>query len=417
MYVPLLDLKSQHQEIEAELIEAFERVLHSGHFILGREVELFEQSVAQIVDARHAIGVSSGTDAILLALMSLGIGAGDEVICPSYTFFATAGCIARVGAKPVFADCCPVCFNLSADDAARRITSRTKAIIPVHLFGQAADMDSIVALAKTHDLAVIEDAAQALGAAYRGREVGSIGTFGTFSFFPSKNLGGLGDAGMLVTNNDELAERARMLRTHGAKEKYYHQHIGGNFRLDALQAALLRVKLPHLESYSNQRRAHAMFYTENLRGLPGVSTANMAQTVCRQNNSPGCLPAEAVSSCPSGGAASSISDGETRLVLPVAYEQNRHIWNQFTLRVPGPGRRDALRQFLSARGIGSEIYYPVPLHRQECFAFLGCRDHGLPVSERVTQECLSIPVFPGLTASQLEIVVGAIADFIEEQEG
>src|SRR5882672_10378421 len=232
MKVPLLDLKQQNAPLAAGLRAAFERVLASGQFVLGPEVEALERQTAALLEVKHALGVSSGTDAILLALMTLGIGPGDEVICPSFTFFATAGCVARTGARPVFADSCPVCFNIDVADAARKTTAKTKAIIPVHLFGQAAEMDGVMALAEQYEVAVIEDAAQALGASYKGRRVGSIGAFGTFSFFPSKNLGGLGDSGMLVTNNDALAEKARLLRTHGSKPKYYHRVVGANFRMD-----------------------------------------------------------------------------------------------------------------------------------------------------------------------------------------
>jgi dTDP-4-amino-4,6-dideoxygalactose transaminase len=399
MQVPLLDLKTQHQALEPELLAAFQRILSSSQFILGAEVESFERAIAGWIGVGHAIGVSSGTDAILLALMSLGVGPGDEVICPSFTFFATAGSIVRAGATPVFADCCPVCFNLDPVDAARRVTPKTKAIIPVHLFGQTAAMDQILSLAQERNLFVIEDAAQALGAACRGRKAGAVGDFGTFSFFPSKNLGALGDAGLLVTNNDQLAERARLLRTHGARQKYYHQFVGANFRLDAVQAAWLKVKLPHCESYSARRSSNAAFYTASLSGLAGVVSAESLPSACLDR------PGEAQKS------------GRPSLILPVSYSHNTHIWNQYTLRVPGQGQRDALRQFLAGRGIGSEIYYPLPLHQQECFAFLGCRDQCLPVSEEVARECLSIPVFPELTSPQLESVVSAIGDFLQAWEG
>ena len=250
MNVNLLDLKAQNGALEPELNEAFLRVLRSGHFILGPEVDRFERALAEFTGAKHALGVSSGTDAILVALMAHGIGPGDEVLCPSFTFFATAGCVARVGATPVFVDSCPVCFNLDVRDAARRITPRTKAIIPVHLFGQPAEMDGVLDLARRHGLRVIEDAAQAMGATYRGRQVGTLGDFGTISFFPTKNLGALGDAGALLTNDTALFERAKILRMHGMDPKYVHQVVGGNFRLDALQAAMLSVKLPRFDGYS-----------------------------------------------------------------------------------------------------------------------------------------------------------------------
>src|SRR3954471_11655070 len=264
MAVPLLDLNAQNLAMEGELKAAFERVLRSGHFIMGPEAVAFEKEIAQFLGVKHALGVSSGTDAILLALMALEIKAGDEVICPTFTFFATAGCIARTGAAPVFVDSDPVTFNVDPDDVARKITKKTKAIMPVHLFGQCAEMDAILALAREKGVRVIEDGAQALGATYKGRQAGTMGDFGTFSFFPSKNLGGFGDSGLLVTNDDALAERATLLRVHGAKPKYYHKFVGANFRMDALQCALLRVKLPHCRSYNERRAANAAYYNEKL---------------------------------------------------------------------------------------------------------------------------------------------------------
>lgn len=367
MPVPLLDLNRQNASLHAELLAAFERVLHSGHFILGSEVDAFEAEAAAALGTRHAISVSSGTDAILIALMALGIGAGDEVICPSFTFFATAGCIARVGATPVFADVHADTFNLNASDVAERITARTKAIIPVHLFGQSADLNPVLTLAKQHGLGVIEDAAQALGARHQGHACGTLGDVGTYSFFPSKNLGGFGDGGLVATNRDDLAEKMRLLRTHGAKPKYYHKLIGGNFRLDALQCALLRVKLPHLPNYCAARKRNAAWYSERLAGLRGVT-------------------------------------------LPTAAAGNDHIWNQYTLRISGPGRRDALRQHLAAKAIGSEIYYPVPLHRQECFANLA--QLRLPCSEQLSGEVISIPVFPELAVTERTAVAEEIAAFV-----
>jgi dTDP-4-amino-4,6-dideoxygalactose transaminase len=405
--VPLFDTKAQHQAIEPELMAAFQRVLRSGHFILGPEVQGFEKTMAEFLGVRHAVGVSSGTDAILLALMTLGIGPGDEVICPSFTFFATAGCIARTGAKPVFVDCCPVCFNLDVADVARKITARTKAVIPVHLFGQSADMDAVMALAREHKLAVIEDAAQSLGAEFRSRKVGTIGAFGTFSFFPTKNLGALGDAGLLVTNDDALGERARLLRTHGAKQKYYHQLVGANFRLDALQAALLSVKLPHYATYTTERRENAAFYTDQLSKLPGVITADPGASTCtvaRPTGADGKASASPISSFIN-------HTSSLNLILPVAYPHNAHIWNQYTVRVPGPGRRDALRQYLAERGIGAEIYYPVPLHRQQCFAPANGPAPALPVCETIASQCLSLPIYPELTRDQLLEVASAIASF------
>lgn len=391
MAVPLLSLDQQNAALESQLTEAFQRVLHSGRFILGPEVENFENETAEALQVKHAIGVSSGTDAILMALMALDIGPGDEVICPSFTFFATAGCIARTGATPVFADSCPVCFNLSLKDFEKRITPRTKALIPVHLFGQAAEMEGIMELARSHNLAVIEDAAQSLGARYRERPVGTIGDFGTFSFFPSKNLGGFGDGGLLVTNDDALAATAVALRAHGASRKYFNERVGGNFRLDALQAALLRVKFPSLESYARARAGNAAYYIEKLSALPGV-----------QQNDP------ALCDCPLSAQPS--ADPEARIILPVAYPHNTHIWNQFTLRVPSG--RDALREHLQTSGIGSEIYYPRPMHRQECFANLEMDRDSLPVADRLAAESLSIPIYPELTQTQLAEVVDAIRTWL-----
>lgn len=389
MRVPLLDLCQQNQTLRPGLIGAFERLLSTGQFILGEEVAQFEQQIAAMAGVRQAIGVSSGTDAILLALMALGIGPGDEVLCPSFTFFATAGCVARVGARPVFVDSCPACFNLDVADAARRVTAKTKAIIPVHLFGQAAAMGEVMELARKHQLAVIEDGAQALGAEYGGQPVGSIGHFGTFSFFPSKNLGAFGDAGMLVTNDDALAERARILRVHGSQPKYYHKLVGGNFRLDALQAALLSVKLPHLASYSEKRQANAAYYTERLGKIPGVVEACSPECVSNEQSSSG-----------------------AKILLPAPHARRTHIWNQYTIRVSGPGRRDALRNHLAKNEIGAEVYYPLPLHRQECFAYLGQPEPGLPQVERLSAECLSLPIYPELTRAQQDWVIEAISQFV-----
>jgi dTDP-4-amino-4,6-dideoxygalactose transaminase len=391
MTVPLLDLKAQNGALEDALVDAFRRVLRGGQYILGPEMDRFEAETAALLEVPHALGVSSGTDAILLALMALGIGPGDEVILPSFTFFATAGCVARLGAVPVFADVCPICFNLDAGDIAARITPRTRAVMPVHLFGQSADMDPVLRVAGEHGLRVIEDAAQAFGARYRGRPVGGLGDFGTYSFFPSKNLGTLGDAGLLVTRDDALADRARLLRLHGARPKYHHHVVGANFRMDALHAALLSVKLAQTPAYEAGRRANAADYEAQLSALPGVVVADPKACGC---------------------VASGGKSAEARLILPVAYPHNGHIWNQYTLRVPGPGRRDALRDWLAGRGIGTEIYYPIPLHNQVCFA--PYRRGDLPVSERLAGEVLSLPVFPELAQAQRDEVVSAIAAFLEK---
>ena len=384
MRIPLLDVNRQNLPLEGEFLESLRRVLHSGQYILGPEVTRFEAAAAAVAGAQFGIGMSSGTDAILVALMALGIGPGDEVICPAFTFFATAGCIARVGAKPVFADSCPDCFNLDPAGLEPLITPRTKAIIPVHLFGQAADMDAILAVARNHGLAVIEDAAQSFGAAYKGRPIGSMGDFGTISFYPSKNLGALGDAGLLVTNDAELAAKARLLREHGAQERYYHHMVGGNFRLDAVQAAFLNIKLPHLGEYTAARQRHAREYTKLLANRP--------------------------------------DGGRLQIVPPVTHPDRTHIANQYTVRVRrghewngdcGPASespRDALGRFLAGREIASAIYYPLPLHRQECFRQFGPYAP-LPVAESLADEVISLPVFPELTSEEQQTVVEAIMDF------
>lgn len=368
MNVPLLDVNAQNHPISGELRAAFDSVLESGRFIMGDEVEAFETSLAEFVGAKHAIGVSSGTDAILLALMALGIGHGDEVICPSFTFFATAGCIARTGATPVFCDCHPDTFNVDFASAEECVTDKTNAIIPVHLFGQSVDMDACAAFAKKHSLKVIEDTAQSLGAKYGDKSCGAMAEFGTYSFFPSKNLGGLGDGGLVVTNDDELADIAIKMRNHGMHPKYYHQMVGGNFRLDALQAALLRVKFSHYADYTRQRQENAAYYKKHLTGLEGIT-----------------LPSE--------------QDG---------YE---HIWNQFTLRV-ADGRRDALKDYLAEKGIGCEVYYPVPMHHQQCFKHLASDSRtSLAVTDQLAEEVLSIPIYPELKTEQQDLVITALQSF------
>jgi dTDP-4-amino-4,6-dideoxygalactose transaminase len=366
--VPLLDLTAQYAPLRAEILAAIARVADSQRFILGPEVEALERELAADIGVPHAVGVSSGTDALLVALMALGIGAGDEVITPAYSFFATAGCIARVGATPKLVDIDPVTCNVNVAAVERAFTSRTRAVIPVHLYGLCADMDPLLDLARRRNVAVIEDAAQAIGARYRGRQAGSMGTLGCFSFFPSKNLGAFGDAGLVTISDAALAERVRVLRNHGAEPKYFHKIIGGNFRLDALQAAVLRVKRPHLQGWTAARRANAARYDALFRErkLDDV------------------------------------------LTLPVEPAGRFHIFNQYVIRAP---RRDALRAHLAARSVGTEIYYPVPFHLQECFAYLGHRRGDFPESESAAAETLALPIYGELTAEQQEYVVDAIAEF------
>jgi len=394
MKVPLFELTTQHGAMETELRAAFERVFASGFYILGPEVSGLEEEVCAATGSPHALGVSSGTDALLLALMAAGIGPGDEVLVPAFTFFATAGCVARVGATPVWVDACPVCYNLYTTDAAAKVTAKTKAIIPVHLFGQAAEMDAVMALAAEHDLIVIEDAAQSLGAHYKGKPLGTIGHFGVASFFPTKNLGALGDAGMLLVREEAHFEQARILRVHGMEPKYYHREVGGNFRLDAMQAAFLRVKLPHLDALAAARRDNAEDYTQQLSALPGVVRGDADACACFNTNDD--------------------ASTEARIILPVAYPHVTHIWNQYTLRVRGEGQRDALRTHLAECEIGSEVYYPLSLHEQACFAGVGQGGDNLTVASQLASEVLSIPIYPELSAPQRAAVVTAIASFLAE---
>jgi dTDP-4-amino-4,6-dideoxygalactose transaminase len=363
--VPLLDLQVQYAAIRAEVLAAVTRVCDAQHFILGPEVEQFENEIARAIGVRHAVGVSSGSDALLVSLMALGIGRGDEVITPDFSFFATAGCVARLGATPVFADVDALTLTLDPAAVARAITPRTRAVIPVHLYGLCADMDPLNALAAAHGLAVIEDAAQGLGSTYNGRAAGTLATAGCFSFFPTKNLGAFGDGGLVTTNDDVLAERVRLLRNHGASPKYHHREIGGNFRLDALQAAVLGVKLPHLDRWNSSRRDNAASYRDLLTG------AGLAG----------------------------------RVVLPVEPPGRRHTYHQYVVRVP---ERDAVRQALAANGVGTEVYYPVPFHRQACFADAS-RDVGAyPNSEAAAADVLALPIYPGITRDQQEHVVSCL---------
>ena len=352
MSVPLLDIQRQMEPLRTEMEAAISHVFKTGHFVLGEQVQQFESSVAEYCHAAYAIGCASGSDALLLALMAAEVGPGDEVIVPSYTFFATASAVARLGAKIVFSDIDPQTFNLDPADVARRITSHTKAIIPVHLFGQCADMDMMHDVAHGNDLLVIEDAAQAIGAEYRGQRSGSLGDVACFSFYPTKNLGGAGDGGMLTTNNERLADRLALLRGHGMRPRYYHQVVGINSRLDSLQAAVLNVKLPHLERWvqmriDNAQQYNSMFEAERLH---------------------------------------------EQITLPLAHTPGRHAWNQYVIRIAG-GRRDALRSYLKECNIGTEIYYPIPLHQQACFTALGYEIGSLPETEKAASETLALPIF------------------------
>jgi dTDP-4-amino-4,6-dideoxygalactose transaminase len=388
MQVPLLDLTAQYAPIRADILAAITRVCDSQRFILGAEVEALERELAASIGVAHAIGVSSGTDAILAALMALNIGPGDEVITPTYSFFATAGCVARVGAKPVFIDNDPVTFNMEADAFAKAITPRTKAVIPVHLFGQAVDLDPIIAVARAKKIAVIEDACQAIGATDRGRQAGSVGDCGCFSFFPSKNLGAFGDGGLVTTNDAALAARIRLMRNHGSEVKYYHQAVGGNFRLDALQAAILRVKWPHLAGWSDARRTNAHRYGQLFTELVGKSG--------------GVLALKPASSGPTPRGA---------LTLPVERPNAHHIYNQYVIRVSD---RDGLRAHLASRTIGTEVYYPVPFHLQACFADLGYKQGDFPVAEAAANDSLALPIYGELTEAQQRHVVTSIVEFYQK---
>jgi dTDP-4-amino-4,6-dideoxygalactose transaminase len=395
MPVPLLDVNAQNLPLEAKLTDAFSRVLASGQFIMGPDVPAFEQECSALLGVKHSIACSSGTDALVMALMALGLGPGDEVILPTFTFFSTAGSVARVGATPVFVDVCPICFNIDAEKVAAKITPRTKAIMPVHLFGQSADMDAIQALADEHQLWIIEDCAQAIGARYKGKACGSIGHYGAYSFFPSKNLGGFGDGGLLVTNDDILAEKARMMRNHGMQPKYFHSVVGGNFRMDTLQAALLRVKLEPYDSYTRGRQNNAAYYTEHLAQIPGIVIADPAHCQCAARQSEW------------------LAEAAATIVLPVPYAYNDHIWNQYTLRVMGEGQRDALKAHLLENGIGCEVYYPLTMDQQECFASLPDASRSdCDVAHRLATEVLSIPIFAELSQAQLDEVITAIKSFL-----
>lgn len=383
MQIPLLDLRPQHEGLRDEIIAAVTDVIDSTRYIMGPELERFEEAVAEYSGCKYALGVSSGTDALLLALMSLNIGQGDKVLVPDFSFFATAGVVSRLNAEPVFLEIDPTTFNLCPNHLEEKLENYTeeelaqvKAVIPVHLFGQCADMQAILAVAKQFGIAVVEDAAQAIGAEYRlngeARRAGEMSDVGCMSFFPSKNLGGVGDGGMVTTNDAELHHQLRIKRVHGAEPKYYHKVIGGNFRMDPIQACVLRIKLQRLEIWHEQRRQNAAHYNQLL------GSAQLEEVVC---------PA-------------AVYKDDNLL--------NHHIYNQYTVRVQ---RRKDLKKFLQERGVATEIYYPVPFHRQECFADLGYRPGSLPESDRAAQEVLALPIYPGLTLDMQEYVVENLIEF------
>lgn len=366
MKVPLFDIKKQNAHVREAALKAFERVYDSGQFILGDEMVRFEEAIERYLNVPHAVGVSSGTDALLIALMAIGIGPGDEVLCPSFTFFSTAGSVARLGARPVFVDVDLDTYCLSVQDAENKCTSRTKAIIPVHLFGQMSDMQAIKILAQKHHLRIIEDCAQSFGASQNHHQSGTMGDIGCFSFFPTKNLGGFGDSGLVCAHDADLAERLKMLRMHGMKPQYYHHVIGGNFRMDALQAALLAEKLPFVEEYIACRQRNARLYQEQLKDVPG-------------------------------------------LILPKTGDGNVHTWNQFTVRILH-GRREEVKQGLLEAGVGCNIYYPLPLDQQPCFQAMVAKKARTPHAHQLSQEVLSLPIFPELTTDEIEYVASVLRE-------
>ncbi|MBY0514681.1 MAG: DegT/DnrJ/EryC1/StrS family aminotransferase [Gemmataceae bacterium] len=371
--VPLCDIQAQYRDLKDEIDAAVRRVFDSGQAILGPEVAAFEQEAATFCGARYAVGCSSGTDALILALEALGIGPGDEVIVPPFTFFATVSSVCRVGARPVFADIDPVTFNIDPAQVAAKVTERTRAVVPVHLFGQCCDMDAINRIAEANGLYVIEDAAQSFGAEYRGRRCGGLGTIAAMSFYPTKNLGAIGDAGLVTTDSPMIDKQLRSLRVHGSEVKYYHQRIGYNMRLDAVHAAVLRVKLPHVAGWLGQREAAARRYDDLIEGshLHGF------------------------------------------FQRPATARDVRHVFNQYTVRAPA-AHRDALVKHLKAGGVGVEVYYPLCLHEQECFRFLGYRAGDFPASEEAARTVLALPMFPEITPAQQERVVDVCAGYLRQ---
>ncbi|MCK4349224.1 MAG: DegT/DnrJ/EryC1/StrS family aminotransferase [Candidatus Krumholzibacteria bacterium] len=371
MRVKLLDLVPQYRTVEEEVRAAIEEVASTQMFILGPAVEKFEREIAAYCGTKFAVGVASGSDALLLALMACGVGKGDEVVTTPYTFFSTVSSITRLGARPLFADIDPATYNIDPESVERLVGERTKAIMPVHLFGQTADMDPILEVAKPRGISVIEDACQSIGGVYKGRKAGALGTAGCFSFFPSKNLGGFGDGGMVTTDDEAFAARLGSLRMHGSRERYYHDEVGLNSRLDALQAAVLGVKLRHLDGWNDGRRRNASKYTTSFEALGGV-------------------------------------------IPPVEAESCTSVFNQYIIRAK---KRDELMRFLREREIGCEIYYPVPLHLQKCFRYLGGGEGDCPEAERAAKETLALPVYPELTEEQLDFVVETVGEFMGTETG
>ena len=375
MKVPLLDLKTQYTLIKEEVKSAIDEVLESQYFILGPKVAELEKNIAAYCDSAHATGVSSGSDALLISLMAMDIRPGDEVITTPFTFFSTAGAISRLNAVPVFVDIDPQTYNIDPNKIEAAITPKTKVIIPVHLYGQCADMGTILSLSQKHHIRILEDAAQAIGAEYKGKKAGSMGDMGIFSFYPSKNLGGYGDGGMVVTNDESLYQKTKILRDHGSRLKYFYKSIGGNFRLDAIQAAVLNVKLAYLDQWSQKRQENALYYDQRLQETGLIEKGLM---------------------------------GIPPPVLKSTKDKNYHIYNQYTLRLK---KRDKLKKFLKENEIGTKIYYPLPLHLQDCFRDLGYKKGDLPASENASKSVLSIPVFPELTPAQKDFVVQKIFEF------
>jgi dTDP-4-amino-4,6-dideoxygalactose transaminase len=389
MNVPMIDIKRDSAETKQRYRDALLKTLDQGSFILGPDVEALEKECAAYLGVKYALGISSGTDALVIALMALGIGAGDEVICPTFTFFATAGSVARVGATPVFIDSSACCYNVSITDLEKKITKKTKAIIPVHLYGQSADMDPLMELAKKHNIPVIEDVAQAFGAEYRGRKCGSIGDIGCFSFYPTKNLGGFGDSGLVTTNSEELYNKLKKLRVHGSGHTYHHEMVGGNFRMDGFQGALLRIKLETIDSAIAKRNVNADIYHQIF------NASDKAQ-----------FP---VNNCT---CMKFVRDEEIIKPILLPYTCDTHTFNQYVIRVPK--KRDALKQHLADHGIGSAVFYPIALHNQQCFQYLGGKPGDCPLAEKFCDEVLALPIFPELRKEEVEYVAETVVSFFKK---